>query len=162
MKYSDDCREHFLDGITDAYLYDNENSFLPKPFSMAQILRMDGCQFSESVLHITVSGESFIIADTITVKSSSEAAKNGTVYTFSLSANISDGKENMREINKKLHRKDYLLVLRKVDGSLHLCYTLPNTFSFKTTSNVSQSDLQCSIAINLKSTSDFIPITLKD
>lgn len=162
MNLPNNCRETFLDGITDAYFYPTEGTVLSIPFSVAQILQMNNCQFPEAALHIATAGEEYVLADSITAKVTPNIAANGTVYTFEISANITDGGENVCEAYKNMRENTYYIVLRKQDGSLCLCYTLPGTFVFKTSSSVSMSDEQRTVTASLQAMSDFIPITLKE
>ena len=78
-----------------------------------------------------------------------------------MSASVNDGKQIVRETQRKIsiEDEDYYLVLKSQDGLLHLCYTLPGTFMLTTKTNFSQSDEQLSLSISMKSMSDFIPIT---
>lgn len=161
MEKPNKCRELFLDGVTDVYLYSVEDSSLPIPYSVGQLLRMNDCEFGNLVLHLAASGEEYVIVEDITVKTTPERRGYDTVYTFDISADVMDGGENLHEVYKGLVGKDYYVVLRKNDGTFHLCYTLPNTFVFKSPVNVSRDSEQRSVSITLKSLSEFIPITLK-
>lgn len=156
----DKCREKFLDGVTDVYVYPSDKSVLPLPFSVAKIPAMERCSFAEPLLHVATSGENYVTADGITVKQTLAEGGNGTVYTFDISVNIEHGADNIAEIHKNLVQKDCLVVLRQYDGTLLLCYTLPGTFAFSTSETKTVNDSQRTIAVNTKSMSDFIPITL--
>ena len=161
MKIPDSCRELFLDGVTDAYFYAVLESSVPIPFSIPMILRINGCHFAGEALHIALSeGDNYIISDSITAKQTSSEGGNGTVFKFEIVANIRDGKENMPEIIKKMHRKDYYIVLRKQDDTIYLCHTLPGTFSI-TDSVTAQNDAEPrSITATCQAMSEFIPITI--
>lgn len=161
MILPENCKETFLDGVTDAYFYPTDGSVLFAPFSVAQILQMNNCQFAPAVLHIATAGEEYVLADSITAKVTPNIAANGTVYSFEISANITDGGQNVCEAYKKMRDNTYYIVLRKQDGSLYLCYTLPGTFVFKTATSVTTSDEQRTVTTSLQAMSDFIPITLK-
>lgn len=158
------CKEQFLDGVVDAYVYTMDASTVPVPFSVAQILSINSCVFPSVLLHVTTTGnESGLDADSITAKTSVDIGGNGTIFTFELSATISDGNnDNVREACKATQGKDCLVVLRKADDTLYLCYTLPGTFTIKPTDSITQSVEQHTLTISLKSLSAFIPITLKD
>jgi hypothetical protein len=158
------CKEQFLDGVTDAYVYAMDTSIVPVPFSVAQILSINNCVFSSALLHITTTGdESGLDADDITAKTSVDLGGNGMVFAFEVSATVSDGNnDNVREACKAMRSMDCLVVLCKADGTLYLCYTLPGTFSIKPPDSITQSAEQHTLTISLKSLSAFIPIMLKD
>lgn len=161
MNLPQECRETFLDGVIDAYFYPMEGTSLPVPFNVGQILQINDCSFAAPVLHVATTGEDYVIADSITAKVTPEIAGNGTVYTFDISANITEGGENVREAYKNMRGNDYYVVLRKQDGSYYLCYTLPNTFVMRNTVTVSMSEEQRTMSVGLKAMSEFIPITIK-
>lgn len=161
MKLPDSCRELFLDGVTDAYFYTVFESSVPIPFSIPMILQINGCKFAGEALHVATSeGNNYVISDGITAKQTSSEGGNGTVFKFEITANISDGKANIPEIIKKMHRKDYYIVLRKQDDTIYLCHTLPGTFSI-TDSVTAQNDAETrSITATCQAMSEFIPITI--
>lgn len=161
MKLPDSCRELFLDGVTDAYFYAVRESSVPIPFSIPMILQITGCHFAGEALHVALSeGDNYIISDSITAKQTSSEGGNGTVFKFEITANISDGKANIPEIIKKMHGKDYYIVLRKQDDTIYLCHTLPGTFSI-TDSVTDQNDAETrSITATCQAMSEFIPITI--
>ena len=161
MKKANSCRELFLDGVTDAYFYAARESSLPIPFIVQRVLQMNGCKFAGEALHIATSeGDNYVVADAITAKQTSPEGGNGTAFSFEITANIEAGKENIPEIIKNMHGKDYYIVLRKQDDSLYLCYTLPNTFRI-TDSVTSQNDAETrSVTATCQAMSEFIPITL--
>lgn len=164
MDLPDKCRESYLDGVTDAYVYPMTGSTLPVPFSVAQILSMNGCAFPTALLHVTTTGdENTIDADSITAKTSVDIGGNGMVFTFEITATVTDGSnDNIREACKAMRDKDCVIVLRKNDDSLYLCYSLPGTFLMKPTESISQTTEQHTVTISAKSLSSFIPITLKE
>lgn len=161
MKLPDSCRELFLDGVTDAYFYAVRESSVSIPFSIQMILQIPGCHFAGEALHVALSeGDNYIISDSITAKQTSSEGGNGTVFKFEIVANIRDGKENIPEIIKKMHGKDYYIVLRKQDDTIYLCHTLPGTFSI-TDSVTAQNDAETrSITATCQAMSEFIPITI--
>ena len=161
MKLPDSCRELFLDGVTDAYFYAVYESSVPIPFSIPMILQINGCKFAGEALHVATSeGDNYVISDSITAKQTSSEGGNGIVFKFEIAANIRDGKENISEIIKKMHRKDYYIVLRKQDDTIYLCHTLPGTFSI-TDSVTAQNDAETrSITAICQAMSEFIPITI--
>lgn len=161
MKLPDSCRELFLDGVTDAYFYAVRESSVPIPFSIPMITQINGCHFAGEALHVATSeGDNYIISDSITAKQTSSEGGNGTIFKFEITANISDGKANIPEIIKKMHGKDYYIVLRKQDDTIYLCHTLPGTFNI-TDSVTSQNDAETrSITAICQAMSEFIPITI--
>jgi len=161
MKIPESCRELFLDGITDAYFYSMQDSTIPIPSSMPRILQINGCKFAGEALHISLSeGDNYVVADSITAKQTSSEAGNGTVFSFEITANIEAGKENIAEISKNMHGKDYYIVLRKQDDSLYLCYTLANTFAFADSRTHQNNAETCSVTATCKAMSEYIPITI--
>lgn len=161
MKLPDSCRELFLDGVTDAYLYAVRDSSVPIPFSIPLILNMNGCKFAGEALHLATSeGDNYVISDSITAKETSSEGGNCTVFKFEITANISDGKANMSEIIKNMHGKDYYIVLRKQDDSLYLCHTIPGTFSIAPSVTIQMDAERRSITATCQAMSEFIPITI--
>jgi hypothetical protein len=160
MNIPEKCREKYLSGVTDAFFYPREGSSLPMPFSVGQILSMQNCKFPKATLHVAMTGEEYVMSDGITAKVTPNIAQNGTNYSFDISANITDGGENVREAYKKMRGKDFFVVLRKFDGTFALCYSLPGTFVLKYTVSVTADDEQRTLSVSLKSMSDFIPITI--
>lgn len=161
MNLPDNCRELFLDGITDAYFYAARDSSLPIPFSVQRVLQINGCKFSGETLHLALSeGDNYVVTDGITVKQTSQEGGNGTAFSFEITANIEAGKENIPEIIKNMHGKDYYIVLRKQDDSLYLCYTLPNTFAIADSVTNQNNAETRSITATCKAMSEFIPITI--
>lgn len=163
MVLPDNCKEIFLDGITDVYLYSTKNSSIPVPFSVAQILNINNCSFTDALLHIATRDGSPAVAETLTAKSSFSKVGNGSLFSLEISATITDGKENVRETQRKIaiEEDDYYIVLRCECGQMYLCYTLPNTFSFNATTSFSQTEEQMSLNVSCKSLSDFISITVR-
>lgn len=160
MNIPEKCREKYLSGVTDAFFYPREGSSLPMPFSVGQIQSMQNCHFPNATLHVAMTGEEYVITDGITAKVTPNIAQNGTNYSFDISANITDGGENVREAYKKMRGKDFFVVLRKADDTLVLCYSLPGTFVLKYPVSVTSNEEQRTLSVSLKSMSDFIPITI--
>ncbi|MFW5598400.1 MAG: hypothetical protein ACOCNV_08750 [Prevotella sp.] len=164
MILSENCKEIFLEGITDAYIYPSVNSVLPVPFAVAQILRMNNCKFGDVLLHIATAEETYVVADTLSAKSTPARNGNGTVFSLEISATITEGKENVRETQRKIaiEGDDYYVVLKREDGTFYLCYSLPSTFTFNASTSTTQTSEQESLTISMKSMSDFIPITIQE
>lgn len=79
------------------------------PSNMGQILSMQNCQFPKATLHVATTGEEYVMSDGITAKVTSNIAQNDTNYLFDISANITDGGENVRESYKKCVERTFLL-----------------------------------------------------
>ena len=159
MNLPDNCREIFLDGVTDIYLHPVKGSELPVPFCVAHILELKNCKFGDPVLHVATSGEDYVMADSITAKLTMEKNGNGNIYSFDISANITNGYNNVCEANKSIQGNEFYVVLKKADGTDVLCYTLPGTFIFNSSVTKTISGVQRTIQIGLKSLSEFIPLT---
>lgn len=102
MFIPDNCRETFLDGVTDVYFHDVEHSSIPVPPFVAQIMQINNCNFSEPALHIAMSEEEHtVLASSITAKETPSQGGNGTVYTFEVSVNVVTGGKN---VAKRLNR----------------------------------------------------------
>lgn len=161
MILPDSCREIFLDGITDAYFYEAQACTIPIPFAMQRILQINGCKLAGEALHLALSeGNNYVVAESITAKQTSQEAGNGTVFSFEITSTIEAGKENIPEIIKNMHGKDYYIVLRKQDDTLYLCYTLPNTFAITNSkTNLNNAETH-SVTATCKAMSEYIPISI--
>ena len=159
MNLPDNCREIFLDGVTDIYLHPVKGSVLSVPFCVKHILVLANCKFGDPVLHVATSGEDYVMADSITAKLTMEKNGNGNIYSFDISANITNGYNNVCEANKSIQGNEFYVVLKKYDGTDVLCYTLPGTFTFNSPESKTISGVQRTIQIGLKSLSEFIPLT---
>ena len=163
MKLPDKCKEIFLEGITDVMFYQKEECVIPVPFSMAQVLCINNCQLpAEPTLRLAMSGENFVIAENIGVKVTQAKQGNSTIYTYNISANIEFGGENVRRAYQIMRDKSYYVVLRKLDGSLLLCYTLPGSFAIEGNITCSGMAKDRTFAASLKALSEPIPITLRE
>lgn len=163
MQLPNKCKELFLEGITDVMFYPKEECVIPVPFNMAQVLYIDNCSLpDEPTLRLATSGENYIIVENLTVKMTLARQGNGTIYTYNISANVANGGENVDEAYRNMRDKDYLVVLRKIDGSLHLCYTLPNTFGMGSSTDNSQTWLSRAFTATTQALSEPIPITLQE
>lgn len=163
MQLPEKCKELFLEGITDVMFYPKEECVIPVPFSMAQVLYINNCKLpTEPTLCLAMSGENFVIAESLSVKVTMAKQGNGTIYTYNISANIAHGGENVREAYRNMRDKTYYVVLRKLDGSLQLCYTLPGSFAIGSEITCSDSSQDRTFTASLKSLSEPIPITLRE
>ena len=163
MQLPNKCKELFLDGITDVMFYPREECVIPVPFNMAQVLYINNCSLpAEPTLHLATSGDKYVIVKNLIVKMSFAKQGNGTIYTYNISANVANGGENVTEAYRNMRDKEYLVVLRKMDGSLHLCYTLPNTFGIGSSTDNSQTGLSRAFTATTQSLSEPIPITLQE
>lgn len=163
MQLPDKCKELFLEGITDVMFYPKEDCVIPVPFSMAQVLYINNCQLpAEPTLRLATSGENYVIVENLKVKMTLAKQGNGTIYIYDISANVVNGGENVREAYRNMRDKEYYVVLRKLDGSLQLCYTLPHTFGIGGTSDNSQTELVRTFPATTQALSEPIPITLRE
>ena len=158
MNLPDNCREIFLDGVTDIYLHPVKGSELPVPFCVAHILELKNCKFGDPVLHVATSGEDYVMADSITAKFTMDKNGNGNIYSYDISANITNGYNNVCEANKSIQGNEFYVVLKKADGTDVLCYTLPGTFTFNSPASKTTNGIQRTVQIGLKSLSEFIPL----
>ena len=158
MNLPDNCREIFLDGVTKNNNHHMKGSVLPVTFCVKHILVLANCKFGDPVLHVATSGEDYVMADAITAKLTMEKNGNGNIYSFDISANITNGYNNVCEANKSIQGNDFYVVFRKVDVTVVLCYTLPGTFTFNSSVTKTISGAQRTIQIGLKSLSEFIPL----
>ena len=158
MNLPDNCREIFLDGVTDIYLHPVKGSELTVPFCVEHILELKNCKFGDPVLHVATSGEDYVMADSITAKFTMDKTGNGNIYSFDISANITNGYNNVCEANKSIQGNEFYVVLKKADGTDVLCYTLPGTFTFNSPASKTTSGIQRTVQIGLKSLSEFIPL----
>ena len=163
MQLPNKCKELFLEGITDVMFYPKEECVIHVPFNMAQVLYINNCSLpDEPTLRLATSGENYVIVDTLTVKMTLAKQGNGTIYTYNISANVANGGENVVEAYRIMRDNEYLVVLRKTDGSLHLCYTLPNTFGIGSSTDNSQTGLSRAFTATTQALSEPIPITLQE
>ena len=163
MQLPNKCKELFLEGITDVMFYPMEECVILKPFNMAHVLYINNCNLpDEPTLRLATSGENYVIVENLTVKMTFAKQGNGTIYTYNISANVANGGENVAEAYRNMRDKDYLVVLRKIDGSLHLCYTLPNTFGMGSSTDNSQTVLSRAFTATTQALSEPIPITLQE
>lgn len=163
MKLPNKCKELFLDGITDVMFYPREDCVIPVPFSMAQVLYINNCSLpSEPTLRLATGGENYVIVENLSVKMTLAKQGNGTIYTYDISANVANGGENVGEAYRNMRNKEYYVVLRKTDGSLQLCYTLPHTFGTGGNLTYSQNELARTFTATTQALSEPIPITLRE
>lgn len=163
MQLPNKCKELFLEGITDVMFYSKEECVIPVPLNVAQVLYINNCSLpAEPVLRLATSGENYVIVENLKVKVTLAKQGNGTIYTYDISANVVNGGENVREAYRNMRDKEYYVVLRKKDGSLQLCYTLPHTFGIGGTTDNSQTELARTFTATTQALSEPIPITLRE
>lgn len=163
MQLPNKCKELFLEGITDVMFYSKEECVIPVPLNVAQVLYINNCSLpAEPVLRLATSGENYVIVENLKVKVTLAKQGNGTLYTYDISANVANGGENVREAYRNMRDKEYYVVLRKMDGSLQLCYTLPHTFGIGGTTDNSQTELARTFTATTQALSEPIPITLRE
>lgn len=163
MQLPNKCKELFLEGITDVMFYSKEECVIPVPLNVAQVLYINNCSLpAEPTLRLATSGENYVIVENLKVKVTPAKQGNGTIYTYDISANVVNGGENVREAYRNMRDKEYYVVLRKMDGSLQLCYTLPHTFGIGGTTDNSQTELARTFTATTQALSEPIPITLRE
>lgn len=162
MSSSQNCSEYFLDGITDVYLQPTDSFGNEVPFSVPLLLSaQSSASLVDSLLHISTSNnDSSILADSITAKTSVTDNGNGSYYTIEITASVTGKADDLRSASKKIGKNDCHVVLRTADGGNLLGYTLPNTFSFQSTTSITQTEETRTVSISLKSMSDLIPLTI--
>lgn len=154
------CNENFLDGVASISLYPVETSKIGTPFSVPQITSLSGCTFPAATVEFSVSEkDGAFLADSLTAKTSFTNSANGMVYTYELSATVTDSAHELRELYAKINGGEYYAVVQTFAGELLLCFTLPGTFLMTMPANLSQSETQTSVTIQLKAMSDFILIS---
>ncbi len=155
----ENCKEKFLDGITEAYVYTSENTSFPTPFSVQQITGMDGCTLKTPALHIAMTDTADAEADSISAKVTPEIGGNGIVFTHEITVSVTQGIENVRQAHKNIAGKDCHVVFVTSGGETYLSYTCPGSFVFKPTTTSTNTEPSTSLTITLKSMSDFVLIT---
>lgn len=160
MELPNTCREVFLDGITDIYIYPVHGSSFPIPNFVAGIQMMNTCQLPAAALHIATheGDDTHVVASNIKGKASLADTGKGIVYTYNITCNVDFGGNNAREAQEKMKGKDHLVVLKKKDDTLNLLYTLAGSFSFRTSADVDQSGETRTATIATQALSDLIPI----
>lgn len=162
MDYSQGCREYFLNGVTDIYIYAAEKVSLPVPFSVPYIGLMENCELGEPLVSISLSNEGVIMADSITAKTTVAESGSNAIYTIEITVSISEDEEKTKRAKKTLaYNDDCYVLLYKNDGTYRFCYTLPGTFYFVYNVSNAASGESRALTVQLKSLSEFIPITLK-
>jgi hypothetical protein len=159
MSCMENCKEKFLDGIIEAFVYTSDNTSFPKPFSVPQITGMTACSLKNPALRIAMTDTADAEADSISAKVTPELSGNGTVFTHEITISVTQGIENVRQAHKNIAGKDCYVVFTTSGGETYLSYTCPGSFVFKPTAISTSTDPSLSLTITLKSMSDFILIT---
>lgn len=154
------CREVYLDGITEVRFFPAGNSQIPVPYSVPQLLEIRNCKFSDPALHLSTYDESRVLSEGLVVKTTIVRNGNSNIYTIEISANITIGKDKMREIHKIMEGNDFYPVFTTQTGETLLGYTLPHTFYLDTPISQNDVDKQRNLSIRIQSLSEPIPITL--
>lgn len=155
---NENCKETYLEGVVDAYIYAANSVKIPVPFNVAQQQTVSGCTFGTPVLHIATSGEDDMIADSISAKVTSNIDGNGAVYTHEITVSVTQNPDLVRQAHKNLNGLYCHVVLQTSDGSRYICYACPGTFLFNPTFTMSDSSVSVSSIISLKSMSNAIKI----
>lgn len=159
MSCMENCKEKFLDGIIEAFVYTSDNTSFPKPFSVPQITGMMGCTLKNPALHIAMNDTVDAEADSILAKVTPELSGNGTVFIHEITISVTQGIENVHQAHKNIAGKDCYVVFTTSVGETYLSYTCPGSFAFKPTTTSTSTEPSLSLTITLKSMSDFILIT---
>lgn len=154
------CREVYLDGIMEVRFFPVENSQIPVPYSIPQLLEIKNCKFSNPVLYLSTYDESRVLSEGLVVKTTIARNGNSNIYTIEISANITIGKDKMREIHKIMIGNDFYPVFITQTGETLLGYTMPHTFDLDMPISQSDVDKQRNLNIRIQSLSEPIPITL--
>lgn len=157
----DNCKELFLDDIVEISVHPVNGCSFPIPFAVQGIQQMSGCTLSAPVLHIGMEeGMTEPVLGSMTAKCSPDFQPNGTVFTFDITATIEGEADAVRNAYINIGNNDHYVCLRKRDGSLLLCYTLPGSFAMKcpVTINGTQSR---QISITTQALSEFVVIDHK-
>ena len=99
----DNCKEFFLEGITDVYIYPTKSCSIPVPFSVAQVLNINNCSFTDALLHIATQDGSPVVAETLTAKSTISKIGSQTMFSLEISAKCA------RNTEKNSYRRGGLL-----------------------------------------------------
>lgn len=154
------CKELFIDDIVGITVHTVSGCRFPIPNIVQGITSMSNCVLSTPVLAIG-NGDSMIspVDGSMTAKCSQDIQATGMVFNIEVSVNIEDDVETLREAYINIGNNDHFVCLQKNDGSLYLCYTLPNTFSFKAPSTIKGSQT-AALSFTLKAYSEFISISI--
>lgn len=156
------CKELFLEDIIEISLHPVAGCQFPIPAALPGIMSMANCVLSAPTLQLG-EGENMLSAvqGSMSAKCTGVQQGNGVVYNINITAQVEDNVDEIRRIYNNLCQDgDYFIVLRKADDTLHLCYTLTNTFDFQSPVTI-QGTASRQLSIALKAMSEFIPITLK-
>lgn len=157
MKEANLCKEIFLDGLIGLEIWYSPDKYIP-PMNVPHIDRIEGELNFDCVLHFSINDELDVLAESISAKTSN--AKNGNLDIYTYSMDISINKANYEDdiFRRILSNVDYYVVLIKADGSKYFCYTLPGSFAFTTSIDISNDSDVRNLTINLKSLSEPIQI----
>lgn len=162
MANIDNCREFFLKGVTDIYVYSLDASVIPQPFSVPNIRNLSGCEFGDPLLHVSICEDSEIVGEKLSAKASMAKDNFGWVYSFVISAEIMLDYEILANVLSSLNKKACCVLLKVVDGTVYLCYAVPDSFKCVVTSSMSMTSFEHSLRIVCQSLSSFIPLAMPE
>lgn len=161
MNKSQECREYFLDGVTDVSVYEEELCVFPYPNNVTGITYMPDCELPAPAFSVSTRDGVAAMADSISVKASMAESGRLLIYTYEISVTITEDKEYLQKTVDRLAGNDNCcVVLHKEDGSDHLCYSLPGTFAFSYSVSGSSTGESRVATISLKSLSELLPMTI--
>lgn len=162
MANIDNCREFFLKGVTDIYVHSLDASVIPQPFSVPGIRILSGCEFGEPLLHVSICEDSEIVGEKLSAKASMTKGNLGWVYSFAISAEFMLDYGILADVLSSLNKKACCVLLKVVDGTVYLCYAVPDSFKCVVTSSMSMTSFKHSLQIDCQSLSSFIPLAMSE
>ncbi len=155
----ENCKESFLDGVVGVAVYPDQAVKLQVPFSLRQTLSVNNPTLGVSAFKASISGENGVIADNITAKAAPTVSENGIVFSHEITISVVAGVDEVRKAHKNIGAEYHHVVLTTANGQQYLCYACPGSFSFIPSATKTASDNSISLAVSLKSMSEFILIT---
>lgn len=146
------CNESFLDDVVRFRVFRSDELSLSMPSTIPNIRSMSGVVLpSEPVLDVSYDESSTHTAvdKSISVRQSTQRNGSRNIYIYNVESQLEGGNDVI------LDNQDCHVVITKADGTQHLLYALPNTFSIDVSGNLHDSN----VTLSLKSINDIIPIT---
>ena len=162
MANIDNCREFFLKGVTDIYVHSLIASVIPQPFSVPNIRNLSGCEFGAPLLHVSIREDSEIVGEKLSAKASMTKGNLGWVYSFAISAEFMLDYGILADVLSSLNKKACCVLLKVVDGTVYLCYAVPDSFKCVVTSSMSMTSFKHSLQIDCQSLSSFILLAMSE
>ena len=150
------CKETFLNDIVRIQLFRYGAPNFPVPPTIPRLTEFSGITCPTPVLDIAYSdAEVMAQEETITLKQSSKQQGSYLVYIYNVECTVEVGNEKVTEVAPVLNTNDLNVLVTRADGSRCLLYTLPGSFDFSTTDDMSEMQLK----LALTSLSSYIEIT---